>query len=98
MSNSSPLHEQIRAHVLITGRVQGVGYRFSTREQAEDLSVNGWVRNLPDGRVEAVFEGIEAVVQEMIKWCHIGPRGAWVKDVAVEYEAPEGLQKFEIRR
>ena len=98
MSNSSPLHEQIRAHVLITGRVQGVGYRFSTMEQAEELGVNGWVRNLPDGRVEAVFEGNESIVQEIINWCRKGPRGALVKDVAVEYEAQEGLQKFEIRR
>ena len=98
MSNPSPLHERIRAHVLITGRVQGVGYRFSTREQAEELGVKGWVRNLPDGRVEAVFEANEDVVKEMINWCRIGPRGASVKDVAVEYKAPEGLQKFEIRR
>ncbi len=98
MPNSSPSHEQIRAHVFISGRVQGVGYRYSTVDKANELGLSGWVRNLPDGRVEAVFEGTKAAVEEMIKWCHQGPRGAVVKDVAVEYEAPEGLPGFEIRR
>lgn len=98
MPSSSLSHDQIRAHVVISGRVQGVGYRFSTEDQANDLGINGWVRNLPDGRVEAVFEGTRATVEEMIQWCHQGPRGAVVKDVAIEYEAPEGLEGFEIKR
>lgn len=98
MSNPSSLNEQVRAHVLISGRVQGVGYRFSTVDQANDLGVNGWVRNLPDNRVEAVFEGRREAVEEIIQWCHRGPRAAVVKDVAVEYEEPEGLQGFETRR
>jgi acylphosphatase len=98
MSNPSPMNEQVRAHVFISGRVQGVGYRFSTIEQADNLGVTGWVRNLPDGRVEAVFEGNQAAVEEMIRWCHRGPRSAVVKDVAVEYEEPEGLRGFETRR
>lgn len=98
MSNPSPLHEQIRAHVWISGRVQGVGYRFSTVEQANKLGVSGWVRNLPDGRVEAVFEGSREAVEEIIRWCHKGPRSAVVKDVAVVYEEPDGLQGFETRR
>lgn len=98
MPNSSPLHEQIRTHVFISGRVQGVGYRFSTVEQANQLDLNGWVRNLPDRRVEAVFEGSKAAVEEMIRWCYQGPRGAVVKDVSIDYEAPEGLRGFEIRR
>lgn len=62
------------------------------------MGINGWVRNLSDGRVEALFEGSKAAVEEMINWCRLGPRGAVVKDVAVEYEEPEGLQGFEIRR
>ncbi|MBW4545853.1 MAG: acylphosphatase [Symplocastrum torsivum CPER-KK1] len=98
MPNPSQQQEQIRAHVFITGRVQGVGYRFSTRDEANRLGINGWVRNLSDGRVEALFEGSKAAVEEMISWCHQGPRGAVVKDVAVEYEEPEGLQGFETRR
>ncbi len=98
MSNPSPMNEQVRAHVFISGRVQGVGYRFSTIEQADNLGVTGWVRNLPDGRVEAVFEGNQAAVEEMIRWCHRGPRAAAVKDVAVEYEEPEGLRRFEVKR
>jgi acylphosphatase len=98
MPNPSQQQEQIRAHVFITGRVQGVGYRFSTRDEANRLGINGWVRNLSDGRVEALFEGSKAAVEEMIKWCHKGPRAAVVKDVAVEYEEPEGLLGFETRR
>jgi acylphosphatase len=98
MPNPSQQQEQIRAHVFITGRVQGVGYRFSTRDEANRLGINGWVRNLLDGRVEALFEGNKAAVEEIIKWCHKGPRAAVVKDVAVEYEEPEGLLGFETRR
>lgn len=98
MPNPSQQQEQIRAHVFVTGRVQGVGYRFSTVDQAKELGINGWVRNLSDGRVEALFEGSKAAVEEMIKWCRKGPRAAVVKDVAVEYEEPEGLQGFETRR
>lgn len=98
MPNPSQQQEQIRAHVFVTGRVQGVGYRFSTVDQAKELDINGWVRNLPDGRVEALFEGSKAAVEEMIKWCRRGPQAAVVKDVAVEYEEPEGLQGFETRR
>jgi acylphosphatase len=98
MPNPSAPQEQIRAHVFISGRVQGVGYRYSTMDEADRLGVHGWVRNLPDGRVEAVFEGSKTVVEEMIRWCHKGPSAAVVKDVAVEYEEPEGLRGFETRR
>ncbi|WP_421656541.1 acylphosphatase [Leptothermofonsia sp. ETS-13] len=90
--------ELIRAHAFISGIVQGVGYRFTTQNVALQLGVRGWVRNLPDGRVEAVFEGPRESVKEMIRWCHQGPRGAIVDEVGVEYEAPEGLKRFEIRR
>jgi len=67
-------------------------------DEAQRLGVNGWVRNLPDGRVEAVFEGSKTVVEEIIRWCHKGPTAAVVKDVAVEYEELEDLRGFETRR
>lgn len=90
--------EHLRAHVLISGRVQGVGYRFSTQDVASVYSLSGWVRNLPDGRVEAVFEGDRVAVENMIQWCHKGPPHSQVNEVRVEYEKPEGLKGFEILR
>lgn len=90
--------EHIRAHVWIAGRVQGVGFRFSTQDIALVYKLAGWVRNLPDGRVEAVFEGDRASVEEMLRWCHKGPPHSQVDQVVVEYEPPEGLKGFEIRR
>lgn len=98
MPNPSAPQEPIRAHVFVSGRVQGVSYRYFTMLEAQQLGVNGWVRNLSDGRVEAVFEGSRKVVEEVINWCNKGPTAAVVKDVAVEYEEPEGLQGFETRR
>ncbi|WP_414564921.1 MULTISPECIES: acylphosphatase [unclassified Anabaena] len=98
MQNSTPLPKIVRAHVLISGRVQGVGYRYATVDTASQLGLTGWVRNLPDNQVEAVFEGMQVVVEEMIRWCHIGPPAAVVKDVVVEYEQPEGLRGFEVKR
>lgn len=89
--------DRTRAHVFVTGRVQGVFYRANTRDQARDLDVDGWVRNLEDGRVEAVFEGTEKRVQEMVDWCHTGPPKADVEEVDVTWEDPEGLDGFDIR-
>lgn len=89
---------QTRAHIFVSGIVQGVGYRFATLDAANQLGISGWVRNLPDDRVEALFEGTKAAVEEMIRWCHEGPPGAVVKNVAVEYEEPEGLREFQIKR
>ena len=91
------LHNQICAHVFVSGKVQGVGYRMSTWEEANRLGVGGWVRNLSDG-LEAVFEGSRDVVEKMILWCRRSHPPAQVKDVAVEYEVPQGRRKFEIRR
>ncbi|MBV8884673.1 MAG: acylphosphatase [Chroococcidiopsidaceae cyanobacterium CP_BM_RX_35] len=88
----------VRAHIFVTGMVQGVGYRLSTLAEAEQLGICGWVCNLPDGRVEAVFEGVQNIVEEIICWCHNGPTGAVVQSLTIEYEEPEGLQGFEIRR
>ncbi|MFB6173276.1 MAG: acylphosphatase [Halobacteriales archaeon] len=86
-----------RAHVLVSGRVQGVYYRASTREAARERGVDGWVRNLDDGRVEAVFEGPEDAVEAMVEWCHEGSPQARVEAVDVEYGDPEGLAGFEVR-
>lgn len=90
--------DRVRAHVLVSGRVQGVTYRATTRRAAIDRGVDGWVRNLADGRVEAVFEGSEDAVEGMLEYCHEGPARARVEDVAIEYESPEGVAGFEIRR
>ena len=97
MEKPSPPPEKIRAHVFISGRVQGVSYRFYTQQKAKAVLVQGWTRNLPDGRVEAVFEGPKETVEAMLRWCHSGSPGAVVENVEVEYEQPENLRGFEIR-
>jgi acylphosphatase len=89
--------DRIRAHVFVSGNVQGVRYRASTREAAKDRRVAGWVRNLDDGRVEAIFEGPEGAVEEMIEWCHTGSSMASVDDVDVSYEEPTGESGFRVR-
>lgn len=78
----------VRAHVFISGRVQGVNFRVATRDQARQAGVTGWVRNLPDGRVEAVFEGSNAAVRRMVSWCYSGPTAAEVDRVDVQWEDP----------
>ncbi|MUL34814.1 acylphosphatase [Gloeocapsopsis dulcis] len=98
MLDSSLPQAQIQAHVLVSGRVQGVGYRMATYDMAQELGLNGWVRNLADGRVEAVFEGSKDVVDKMVQWCRHGSRVAIVKDVTIEYKVPEGISKFSIWR
>ncbi len=80
----------VRAHVYISGKVQGVFFRASTREVAKRLGLRGYVRNLPDGRVEAVFEGDEKKVRKAIEWCCHGPSLAIVEKVEVEWEEPKG--------
>ena len=77
-----------RAHLLIDGRVQGVGYRYSASVEGQYGGLAGWVRNLPDGRVELVAEGPETAVRKLIEWCRQGPRHAWVRDVQVRWETP----------
>lgn len=86
----------IRFHVFISGKVQGVSYRFYTEKQAQALGVNGWVRNLADHRVEAVFEGQENAVKNMVKWCNQGSPAAIVKEVISYEEIPEGIKGFRI--
>lgn len=90
--------DKVRAHLLIRGHVQGVSFRYYTRQQALAKGVCGWVRNLWDGRVEAVLQGDESSVQEVIRWCKRGPTSAHVDEVRVEWETPqEEFSKFEIR-
>lgn len=77
-----------KVHVVISGRVQGVWFRANTKNKAEQLHVTGWVKNTSDGNVEAVFEGEERDVHEMIKWCNEGPPPANVKNVDVKTQSP----------
>lgn len=86
-----------RVHVLIEGRVQGVFFRASTRDEARALGLTGWARNLPDGRVEALFEGDKRAVENMLAWCHKGPPYAYVDRVEVEWQPYQGdLTDFRI--
>ena len=87
----------VRYRVLVSGRVQGVFFRDTCRRLAVQHGVAGWVRNLPDGRVEAVFEGLADDVARLIEWARHGPRLAVVEAVAVQPEQPEGLAAFDIR-
>ncbi len=76
---------KVQAHVIISGRVQGVYYRALTREQAQALGVSGWVRNRPDRKVEGVFEGDKEKVDKLISWCRQGPPAADVTSVDVNW-------------
>ena len=87
----------VRYRVLISGRVQGVFFRDACRGVAREYGVSGWVRNLPDGQVEAVFEGRAEDVDRLVAWSRRGPSRAVVADVAVRAEQPEGLSTFQIR-
>jgi len=92
------MSQKKRVHLFIKGRVQGVFFRENTRRKAEKLGVNGWIRNLDDGRVEAVFEGEEEKVKEVVKWTKRGPIIAKVVQVDIKEEKYQGeFQNFEIR-
>lgn len=80
------MSELLRRHVYISGRVQGVGFRWYARAQAHALGLAGWVRNLPDGRVEAVFQGARENVEAMTEWCSNGSPSSHVRDVAISDE------------
>ncbi len=75
-----------RAHVFVSGRVQGVFFRQNTKLQAQRQGVKGWVRNLEDGRVEAIFEGEESAVKALVDFCSKGPKGASVTNITVNWE------------
>lgn len=77
----------MKKHIFISGRVQGVGFRHFTRKNAEALGVTGWVKNLPDGRVEAVFQGNEEQVEQLIQRCKKGPVASYVKDINTEKDS-----------
>jgi acylphosphatase len=91
------LSEVVRKRVVVSGHVQGVFFRDSTRRQAARRGVAGWVCNRRDGAVEAVFEGPPAEVEAMVEFCSAGPRGAVVDRVTTSNEEPEGLSGFEVR-
>jgi acylphosphatase len=83
---------------VIRGRVQGVGYRFWAMRGAQELGVNGWVRNLPDGSVETFAEGDDAAMEKYLTRLRYGPLTSRVDGVAVEPAEPQGLASFEITR
>lgn len=90
--------KKVRARIWVEGLVQGVFYRYSTRQKAQELGLNGWVRNLPDGSVECLVEGEQDRVHELIAWCGVGPPGARVDTVRTQWEHYGGdLPHFSIR-
>ena len=89
--------EIVRAHCFISGRVQGVFYRYMAAEEARTRSLAGWARNLADGRVEAVFEGPRDRVSSMIAWCHEGPPMAHVERVDVAFQDVRNEAGFAVR-
>jgi acylphosphatase len=86
-----------RAKVIVQGSVQGVFFRAEARDRARALGLSGWVRNVPDGTVEAVFEGEPERVSTMVEWCRRGPSGAGVENVDVDWSEPQGEEGFSIR-
>ncbi|KPA16509.1 acylphosphatase [Candidatus Magnetomorum sp. HK-1] len=89
--------EPVKCHVRISGIVQGVCYRMETRRAARQFGVKGWVKNMPDGTVEGVFEGAKDAVDKLIDWCYSGPPHAKVNDVSTSWEDNiENFESFEI--
>lgn len=90
--------ENLRAHLVIHGLVQGVYFRASTRDEAVRIGVGGWVQNLSDGGVEALFEGEKKKVEEIVGWCYKGPPGASVVTVDLKWEPYKGeFKRFDVR-
>ncbi|HZJ27047.1 MAG TPA: acylphosphatase [Acidimicrobiia bacterium] len=94
---SRPAKRQARVRVVVSGRVQGVWFRDTCRDEARVAAVSGWVRNNHDGTVEAVFEGPPAAVDSLVEWCRSGPPRAQVEGVALRYESPIGEVGFRVR-
>lgn len=92
------MENKIRAHAIITGKVQGVFFRLETKYAAEGFGVAGWVRNKKDGSVEAVMEGDETRVTSLLAWCRKGPSNARVSHVEVTWQDPTGeFETFDVR-
>ncbi len=92
------MEEKARAHIIVSGRVQGVYFRNRTQKQAAKLNILGWVKNLGDGRVEAIFEGEKGQVEKIINWAQRGPLFAQVKELKVERQDYKGgFSSFEVR-
>ncbi|MCP6717933.1 MAG: acylphosphatase [Patescibacteria group bacterium] len=90
--------EKVRAHIIVSGRVQGVGYRNNTFQQAQKIGLSGWVKNLEDGRVEAVFEGEKQEVEKIINWAKKGPLLANISDFKIDWQEHKGeFSNFEIK-
>jgi acylphosphatase len=85
-----------RAHVIVRGQVQGVFFRAEARAPPASLDLVGWIRNNPDGTVEAVFEGEDERVESIVEWCRRGPALAQVEDVDVSWEQPQGESGFAV--
>jgi acylphosphatase len=92
-----PKPEPVRAHVWVSGQVQGVYFRAYAEDEAAFRKVGGWIRNAPDGRVEAVFEGDRPSIEAMIQWCRRGSPASHVTDVEVVWEPPQGERSFRVR-
>lgn len=91
------MHLKARAHVFVSGMVQGVFFRAETADVARRLGLTGWVRNLPDGRVEALFEGEKDRVEKAVDFCRRGPSGALVRDLDLDWEDWKGeFREFRI--
>lgn len=93
----APGGSDVRVRVVVSGRVQGVWYRQSCREEADAAGVRGWVRNRPDGTVEAVLEGTAEAVEQVLAWMRTGPPRAAVAALRATHEAPVGEAAFEVR-
>lgn len=88
----------VQAHLVVRGKVQGVYFRLSTKEQADALGLAGWVRNCSDGSVEMVVRGDSQSIEKLIAWCYYGPSHARVKDVRVDWQKEEGeMSDFAVR-
>jgi acylphosphatase len=90
--------DRIAKHAIVRGIVQGVAFRWYAKERARELGLAGWIRNLPDGRVETSFEGPKAEVDSFVEWLRHGPPAARVDGVELEEESPSGAGRFEVRR
>jgi len=84
------VEKKVRVRVIVSGRVQGVFFRYSTQLKAQEKGLTGWVRNIYSGEVEALFEGDNTKIMEMIEWCRKGPSGARVEDIEVTYHQYSG--------